>query len=84
MRSIYKKVFFLMNNFNMYYLKTLHSKLYIIQKNSYKNTAIFGSENLTNAKNEEMGVRIEDRDFTVPLIDYFYNLQGNSRPARSH
>ena len=68
----------------MYYLKKLHSKLYIIQKSNYQNTAIFGSENLTNAKNEELGMIINDRDFTEPLIEYFYNLQGNSKPSRSH
>ena len=76
--------FFLKNNFNLYYHKKLHSKLYIIQKNNYKNTAIFGSENLTNAKHEELGMIINDRDFTEVLIDYFYNLQGNSKPSRSH
>ena len=61
----------------------MHSKLYIIQKNDYKNIAIFGSENLTNAKNEELGMIINDRDFTEGLIDYFYELmQGNSKPSK--
>lgn len=77
--------FFIKNNFNLYYYKTkpkLHTKLYIIKKNNYQNIAIFGSENLTNAKNEELGMIIRDRDFTEELEDYFIELKGNSKNSR--
>ena len=77
--------FFIKNNFNLSYYKTkpkLHTKLYIIKKNNYKNIAIFGSENLTNAKNEELGMIIRDRDFIEELEDYFLELKGNSKKSK--
>lgn len=79
--------FFIQNDFNVYYYKTkpkLHTKLYIIKKSNYENIAIFGSENLTNAKNEELGMIIRDRDFIEELEDYFLELKGNSKKSREN
>jgi len=76
--------FLLQNKINLYYYKTkpaLHTKLYLIKKSNYRNIAIFGSENLTNAKNEELGMIIQDRDFYEALEDYFLELQGNSKKS---
>ncbi len=73
------------NKINLYYYKkkpALHTKLYLIKKNNYQNVAIFGSENLTNAKNEELGMIIRDRDFIEELEDYFIELQGNSKKSK--
>jgi len=74
--------FLIQNKINLYYYKTkpaLHTKLYLIKKSNYRNIAIFGSENLTNAKNEELGMIIRDRDFYDSLEDYFIELKGKSK-----
>ena len=78
--------FFIKNNFNLYYYKvrSLHTKLYLIKKNDYNDVAIFGSENLTNQNNEELGMIIRDEDFVEKLEDYLLELTGNSKKARSN
>ena len=78
--------FFIENNFNLYYYKVrpLHTKLYLIKKNDYRNVAIFGSENLTNQKNEELGMVIRDIDFVEKLEDYLLELKGRSKKIGSN
>ena len=78
--------FFIENNFNLYYYKVrrLHTKLYLIKKNDYRNVAIFGSENLTNQKNEELGMIIRDIDFVEKLEDYLLELKGRSKKIGSN
>ena len=78
--------FFIKNNFNLYYYKvrSLHTKLYLIKKNDYNDVAIFGSENLTNQKHEELGMIIRDEDFVEKLEEYLLELLGNSKKSRSN
>ena len=78
--------FFIKNNFNLYYYKvrSLHTKLYLIKKNDYNDVAIFGSENLTNQNNEELGMIIRDEDFVEKLEEYLLELLGNSKKSRSN
>ena len=78
--------FFIKNNFNLYYYKvrSLHTKLYLIKKNDYNDVAIFGSENLTNQNNEELGMIIHDIDYIDKLEDYLWELVGNSKKVRSN
>ena len=78
--------FFIENNFNLYYYKvrSLHTKLYLIKKNDYNDVAIFGSENLTNQNNEELGMIIRDEDFVEKLEEYLLELLGNSKKSRSN
>ena len=78
--------FFIENNFNLYYYKVrdLHTKLYLIKKNDYRNVAMFGSENLTNQNNEELGMIIRDEDFVEKLEEYLLELLGNSKKSRSN
>jgi len=78
--------FFIVNNFNLYYYKVrdLHTKLYLIKKNDYRNIAIFGSENLTNQNNEELGMIIRDEDFVEKLEDYLLELKGRSKKIGSN
>lgn len=76
--------FFLTSGFSLlgYYKKRLlHTKLYLIRKRDGRHIAIFGSENLTNQKNEELGMLIKDETFFKVLNTYFLKLFGNSEPA---
>ena len=76
--------FFLTNGFSLlgYYKKRpLHTKLYLIRRRDGRHVVIFGSENLTNQKNEELGMLIKDESFFKVLNTYYLKLFGNSEPA---
>jgi len=61
----------------LFKLKRLHTKLYCAAGNNWQ-TAIFGSENLTEAGNVELGIRIDDERMTQKLLNYFNRMYNNS------
>jgi hypothetical protein len=54
-------------------LRRLHTKLYCAVGKNWQ-TALFGSENLTEAKNIELGIRVDDEVMTKRLINYFNHI----------
>jgi hypothetical protein len=59
------------------YLQNLHTKLFIIYGRNF-GVALFGSENLTGAKNIELGIRIADPQIVDKLYMYWENIYNNS------
>jgi len=63
--------------------RSVHTKLYIRQPGPAGGPlmAIIGSENLTGARNLELGLRInEDAALIGNLINYFYTVYGDCKP----
>jgi hypothetical protein len=58
-------------------LRKLHTKLYCAIGNCWQ-TAFFGSENLTEAGNIELGIRIDDERMTQKLLNYFNQIYSHS------
>lgn len=58
-------------------LRKLHTKLYCAVGYNWQ-TAIFGSENLTEAGNVELGIRVDDERITQKLLNYFNRIYCNS------
>ena len=65
-------------------VKKLPDINHAVKKNDYRNVAIFGSENLTNQNNEELGMIIRDEDFVEKLEDYLLELKGRSKKIGSN
>lgn len=59
------------------YVPNLHTKLFIIYGKQFQ-TAIFGSENLTGAKNIELGIRITDPQIVNKLYIYWEDIYNSA------
>jgi hypothetical protein len=59
------------------YLPSLHTKLFIVYGKEFQ-TAIFGSENLTGAKNIELGIRITDSVIVDKLYIYWETIYNST------
>jgi hypothetical protein len=59
------------------YVPNLHTKLFIIYGKQFQ-TAIFGSENLTDAKNIELGIRITDPQIVNKLYIYWEDIYNSA------
>jgi len=62
------------------YTPNLHTKLFIIFGKGFQ-TAIFGSENLTGAKNIELGIRITDSVIVHKLYIYWEDIYNGAKHA---
>ncbi len=59
-------------------LPSLHTKLFIVYGKEFQ-TAIFGSENLTGAKNIELGIRITDSVIVDKLYIYWETIYNSAQ-----
>ncbi len=62
---------------DMVKLRKLHTKLYCALGGNWQ-CALFGSENLTEAGNVELGIRIDDEQMTQKLLSYFNRIYSHS------
>jgi len=60
------------------HLPNLHAKLFIVYGKEFQ-TAIFGSENLTGAKNIELGIRITDSVIVDKLYIYWEDIYNSAK-----
>lgn len=58
-------------------LRRLHTKLYCAFGGNW-HSALFGSENLTEAGNVELGIRVDDEQMTQKLLSYFNRIYSHS------
>lgn len=76
----------ILNTLKWFYIKgaeivahpNLHTKLYIVIARDTQ-IAIFGSENLTGAKNIELGIKIADESIVKKLLTYWQNIYDECR-----
>jgi hypothetical protein len=65
------------HNAELLKLRRLHTKLYCAVGKNWQ-TAFFGSENLTEAENIELGIRVDDEVMTKRLLSYFNRIYTHS------
>jgi len=70
-------VWFRSHNAELLKIKRLHTKLYCVVGKNWQ-TAFFGSENLTEAGNIELGIRVDDEVMTKRLLSYFSRIYSYS------
>jgi len=59
-------------------LRKLHTKLYCAIGSNWQ-IALFGSENLTEAGNFELGIRVDDERMTQKLLSHFNRIYSHSK-----
>jgi len=67
-------------------VETLHTKLYIAEPGSIGGLffAIFGSENLTGARNIELGIKIVNNTSILNrLVTYFFDIYNKGKPYKT-
>jgi len=72
-QSIKTLKWFKEHNGDLVKVRKLHTKLYCVIGSNWQ-SALFGSENLTEAGNIELGIRVDDERMTQKLLSYFNRI----------